>query len=179
MLEIWKDVVGYEGLYQVSNLGRVRSTDKYDRLGRFHTGKILAIKDNGAGYLTLPLNRDGKHKMMLVHRMVAKAFVDNPNGYPQVNHIDGDKTNNVFTNLEWCTQSHNVKHAVNLGLHTEFGQKKVVCLETGMIFNSTVEAEKWVGIKPGNSRISSCCYQRRGAKTCGGFHWRYLDDLGV
>lgn len=176
MEEIWKDIPEFEGLYQISNLGRVRSLDKYDRLGRFHKGKILAIKDNGVGYLTLPLNRDGKQKMALVHRLVASVFVPNPNGYSQVNHIDGNKKNNHADNLEWCTQSQNLKHAVDTGLHKAFGQKKVQCVETGQIFNSTVEAEKWVGIKPGNCRIASCCYRRRGAKTCGGYHWRYVDE---
>lgn len=174
MEEVWKDIPGFEGLYQISNLGRVRSLDRYDRLGRFHAGQIRSAKDNGCGYLTLPLKRNGVQTMVLVHRMVAMAFVPNPNGYNNVNHKDGNKQNNRADNLEWCTQSQNIKHAVDTGLHKNFGQKKVQCVETGQIFNSTREAEKWAGIKPGNGRIAACCYGYRGAKTCGGYHWRYV-----
>lgn len=173
-MEIWKDIVGYEGLYQVSNLGRIRSLDRYDRLGRFHKGKIRASKDNGKGYLVLPLKHNGVQKMISVHRTVAMAFIDNPNELPEVNHIDGNKTNNHSSNLEWCDRSANIQHAVDNGLHTNFGQKKVMCVETGEIFDSTVEAENIIGIKSGNGRIANCCHERRGAKTCGGYHWRYV-----
>jgi hypothetical protein len=175
MNEIWKDVIGYEGLYQVSNLGRIKSLPKYDRKGRFHPEQLKAQVNNGGGYLVVNLKHNGCQKMRTVHRLVAEAFLDNPNKYPVVNHIDGNKKNNCLTNLEFCTHSSNMLHAVKLGLHTDFGQRKVLCVETGKIFDSTIEAEKWVGIKPGNSRISSCCYQRRGAKTCGGYHWRYVE----
>ena len=173
MTEIWKDVVGYEGLYQVSNLGRVRSLDVVDRLGRLHKGKIRVSKDNGTGYQTLPLKHDGKQKMVTVHRMVAIAFVDNPYNLPEVNHIDGDKTNNRASNLEWCDRRYNVKHAVKNGLHTYFGQRKVMCVELNRVFESVKDAEKWVGVK--GSRISNVCQLKRGCKTCGGYHWRYAE----
>ena len=173
MTEIWKDVVGYEGLYEVSSLGRVRSLDVVDRLGRLHKGKIRAAKDNGNGYQTLPLKHDGKQKMVTVHRMVAIAFVDNPYNLPEVNHIDGDKTNNMASNLEWCDRRHNVKHAVENGLHAYFGQRKVMCVELNKVFESVKDAEKWVGVK--GSRISNVCQLKRGCKTCGGYHWRYVE----
>ena len=174
MKEVWKDVVGYEGLYKVSNLGRVKSLSKYDRLGRFHGERILHDCDNGNGYRIVNLKRDGKQDMRTVHRLVMTAFVPNDNECSDINHIDGDKTNNHLDNLEWCTRRENMAHAVKNGLLTDFGQKKVMCVETGKVFKSTIEAEKWVGIKAGNGRIGSVCNNRKGAKTCGGFHWRFV-----
>lgn len=175
MSEIWKDVIDYKGYYEVSNLGRVRSLPRYDRLGRFHAGKVLSDCDNGSGYRVVGFNVNGKQCMKTIHKLVATAFIDNPENKPCVNHIDGNKLNNNVTNLEWVTYSENMYHAVNTGLNTDFGRKRVMCVETGQIFSSTREAEKWAGIKSGNGRISSCCYGRRGAKTCGGYHWRYVD----
>lgn len=173
MNEIWKDVVGYEGLYQVSNLGRVKSLPKYDRLGRFHPEKIKSQVDNGNGYIVVNLKHNGKQKMRTVHSLVAEAFIPNPNNYSEINHIDGNKSNNELQNLEFCTRSFNVIHAIKLGLHSNFGERKVLCVETGVIFNSITSAEQWVGVK--GSRISNVCQQKRGAKTCGGYHWRYVD----
>ena len=92
--EIWKDINGYEGLYQVSNKGRVRSLDKYDSMGRLHKGDIKAIIKNRTGYLCTDLYKNGERKNVTVHRLVAETFIKNPNNYNVVNHIDGDKTNN-------------------------------------------------------------------------------------
>lgn len=103
MKEIWKDIEGYEGCYQVSNFGNVKS------LNYMHTGKeqILKLKTKKSGYLQVNLCKDGKIKTYTIHRLVAKAFVENPDNLPQVNHIDEDKTNNRFDNLEWCDQKYN------------------------------------------------------------------------
>lgn len=172
MTEIWKDVVGYEGLYQVSNLGRVRSLDTHDRLGRLRRGRVLKDSNNGTGYRMVNLKHDGKQRMRTVHRLVMETFVPN-NDDLEINHIDGDKSNNTLVNLEWCTRSENVTHAVKLGLHTDFGQRKVLCVELDLIFNTIKEAEEWVGVK--GSRISNVCQSKRGCKTCGGYHWRYVE----
>ena len=114
-LEIWKDIKDYEGLYQVSNLGRVRSLPKVDRLGRVHNGKIKAQVNNGSGYLIVNLKHNGKQKMKTVHRLVAETFISNDDNLPEINHIDGNKVNNRVDNLEWCTRSENVKHAIKNG----------------------------------------------------------------
>lgn len=173
MSEIWKDIQGYEGLYQVSNLGRVKSLDRRDRCGRFKEGKIKSICDNGNGYCVVNLKVDGEQKSRTVHRLVATAFIPNPKNLPEINHIDGNKKNNTMSNLEWCDRSENVIHAVKNQLHTNFGQRKVVCVELNKEFNSVAEAEKWIGVK--GSRISNVCKLKRGCKTCGGYHWRYVE----
>lgn len=108
MVEIWKDVKDYEGLYQVSNLGRVKSLDHYDSLGRLRIGKILKPQFDGKGhYLHVGLYKDGCYKPKDIHRLVAETFISNPDDLPQVNHKDEDKQNNVVTNLEWCTHLYN------------------------------------------------------------------------
>lgn len=105
--EIWKDIKGYEGYYQVSNLGRVRSLDRIDSLNRKRYGKILVRKHNNRNYFTHCLKINGKAHYFLVHRLVALAFIPNPKNLPQVNHIDEDKSNNRVSNLEWCDAKYN------------------------------------------------------------------------
>ena len=108
--EIWKPVVGYEGLYEVSSYGRVRSLDRYDSRNRFLKGRILRLNDDGKGYLRVQLSSNGKAKMYSVHRLVAIAFLPNPDNLPEVNHRDEDKINNSVENLEWCDGKYNVNY---------------------------------------------------------------------
>lgn len=108
--EIWKDIKEFEGLYQVSNMGHVRSLDRTDKKGQFRFGRVLADKHNNRGYHTIALSRDGTTKYRLIHRLVAMAFLDNPNKLPEVNHIDEDKANNAASNLEWCTSEYNLNY---------------------------------------------------------------------
>jgi hypothetical protein len=105
MKEVWKDVVGYEGRYQVSNFGNVKSL----RYGGRDGAQNLVPKCNNSGRLWVELIVNGKKKCMLIHRLVATAFLPNPNNYPQVNHIDENPKNNRLENLEWCTGSYNVR----------------------------------------------------------------------
>lgn len=105
--EIWKPVVGYEGLYEVSSLGRVRSLDRYDRMNHFWKGRILKLCTDGAGYLMVGLCSNSKVKTYKVHRLVAQAFIPNPDNLPEVNHIDEDKRNNRVDNLEMCDGKYN------------------------------------------------------------------------
>lgn len=117
--EEWRDVSGYEGLYQVSNLGRVRSLDRWRKNGSGEykqKGRILNQGDTTTGYKQIVLNKDKKRKTLKVHRLVAIAFIPNPENKPNVNHIDGNPHNNKVENLEWCTQSENVQHAYDTGL---------------------------------------------------------------
>jgi hypothetical protein len=116
MQEIWKDIQGYESLYQASNLSRIRSLDRiiYYSDGRInHTkGKIInSYIDSSNGYSIIRLSKNNKIKRYKVHRIIAKLFLDNPNKYVQINHKDCNKTNNNIENLEWCNQSQNMKHA--------------------------------------------------------------------
>ena len=116
MNEIWKDIKDYEGVYQCSNLGRVRSMDRYvkEHSGKtqFRKGQIIKPKENkDNGYLQLALNKDAKRKMKYVHILVAETFIENTNQLETVNHKDGNKLNNCVDNLEWASYSENNKHA--------------------------------------------------------------------
>ena len=125
VLEVWKDAIGYEGLYQVSNLGRVRSIDRVTtcltRWGtssdRHYKSKVLNPSFDGKGhYLFVVLRKDGKSYTEQVHRLVAKTFLPLEDYSLDVNHKDGNKTNNIVDNLEWCTRSRNLEHALEIGL---------------------------------------------------------------
>lgn len=111
-MEEWKVIDGTDGMYEVSNTGKVRSNNY------LNTGRTQELKLNydGWGYLRVRIIRNGRRKTHKVHRLVAEAFVPNPNNLPQVNHLDGVHDNNMASNLEWCTASHNVKHAYDNGL---------------------------------------------------------------
>lgn len=128
LIEIWKPVKGFEGLYEVSNTGFVKSLPrvKVNNKGKQITKeRILKFNDFNNGYLKVPLT-NGNHikRYYLVHRLVAEAFIDNPNNLPQVNHIDGNKENNHVSNLEWCTREDNIKHAYKMGLNPS--RKKII-----------------------------------------------------
>lgn len=120
--EIWKGVPNYEGMYQVSNSGRVRSLDRYVDTGiinstkRFIKGIDLKFKSDKDGYHFIGLKKNQKAKYLRVHRLVALVFIDNPYNKPQVNHINGIKNDNRVENLEWCTLSENRQHAYDTGL---------------------------------------------------------------
>ncbi len=110
MDEIWKDVIGYEGLYLISSLGRLK------RLYKDKPEKILKPIKGHLGYMTYTFSKSCKIKTYRIHRIVAIHFIPNPNNYPEVNHIDGNKENYAMINLEWCTRSQNMKHAHSMGL---------------------------------------------------------------
>lgn len=133
-----KSVIGYEGLYMVDSLGNVYRQD----------GKVLIQHKNKFGYMNVMLRKDGKQKQHKVHRLVAQAFIPNPQGKEQVNHIDGDKTNNAVWNLEWVTPKENVNHAFRTGLNIQKGNNKtpVLCVETGIIYPSVKRASEDMGI---------------------------------
>ena len=147
MIEIWKDVKGYEGLYKVSNLGRVKSY-------WFKNPKLLKKRISKRGYLIVDLVKEskGKRKVAKVHRLVAESFIDNKELKPVVNHIDGDKTNAHVDNLEWCTYSENSKHAYKSGLNTVVDRfkgkdKKIVLdLSTGVYYSSIQDACEVYGL---------------------------------
>ena len=185
--EIWKPIQDYEGYYEVSNFGNVRSVERYVSN---HTGQVLlksCILKQGKNYKGYPivyLSKEGRSKTILVHRLVAKAFVINRNNKPQVNHIDGNKENNMVSNLEWVNNSENQLHAYKLGLNYVTGRagkpkKKVLQINkgTGEViaeYNSVADAARSVGCKS-SSNISACCKNNKGRKTICGFAWKYKE----
>lgn len=163
--EVWVDIVRYEGLYQVSNLGRVKAV-----VNETHkVEKILEPRIHSGGYLRVSLSKNGKEKDFYIHRLVGEAFLPNPNNLKEINHINGYKTLNHVTNLEWCDRQQNARHAVYvLGGNNV---KKVECIETGNIYPSVSEAARSMNGDP-----SGLCAHLRGRhKTFHGFHWRYAD----
>jgi hypothetical protein len=120
-LEVWKDIKDYEGIYQVSNFGNVKSLDREvapnNRVPYWRKGKICKQSKSNLGYMTVGFTVNTIKVNKYVHRLVAEAFIANMNDYPQVNHIDCDKTNNRMYNLEWCTNSQNHIHAAKNGLN--------------------------------------------------------------
>lgn len=118
--EKWSPVLGYEGLYEISTHSRVKSIERTayrsDGIYRYVPQILLKLNPNSDGYLMMILSKDGIQKNMCVHIMIAKIWVDNPNNHPEVNHIDGNKLNNLPTNLEWGTHRYNMQHAYKTGL---------------------------------------------------------------
>lgn len=132
MDEIWKDIEGYKGYYQVSNCGRVKSLQRFKSCGKggfIQKERIMKQSLTTTGYKKVELSKDGKRKSMKVHRLVAMAFIDNPDNKPDVNHIDGNPLNNHLVNLEWCTESENINHAIRTGL------KKVFYIERSKLYD--------------------------------------------
>lgn len=181
MEEAWKDIAGYEGLYQVSNFGRVKSLGRIDRFNKKWDARILIPHCVGKNYLAVGLCKDGVVKSRRVHRLVAEAFIPNPQGKPQVNHKDGNKGNNFASNLEWSTNSENQIHARKTGLNCLTKNNRVhskavdYCnRHTGEVigtFPSIAEAARVAAI-PG-SNISFCCKQQFMRYTAAGYAWKY------
>ena len=165
MQEIWKNIKGYPK-YQVSNFGRVKSLN-YNSTG---LSKIMSLAKTKKGYLCVCLYKDKKSYVKPVHRIVAESFLPNLNNKSQVNHIDGDKTNNRVNNLEWCDNQYNQNHAVKNGLRR---LKSVMQYDkTGIlikIWANAAEASKTLSIDLGH--IVMVCKGKR--KTAGGYIWRY------
>ncbi len=142
MTEVWKDIEGYEGYYQVSNLGRVKSlrVKKYSHKQKqpidVFRERILNPYFNTKKYLFVDLKKGGKRKTQQVHRLVAKAFIPNPDDLPQVNHKDENKQNNCANNLEWCTNQYNSTYGTNKQRMAEKMRKKVLQIsESGEVVN--------------------------------------------
>lgn len=174
--EIWKDIEGYEGYYQVSNLGRVKSLGNKSN----HKQPIILKQALVLGYKCVSLSKNRKAKMKKVHVLVAQAFLENKKKGLQVNHKDGNKRNNCVYNLEWVTASENVKHAFNMGLaKAKKGMNNNRSLKVNMIdkntnqiimsFGSLREAERETGVFHSNIQKS---IQRNG--TAGGFKWKIV-----
>ena len=178
--EMWKDIKGFEGMYQVSSLGRVKSVDRvlpHKTHGTWHIKeRILKPHWNGPNnskYLTVFLHYGkGKTKCVHVHKLVAEAFIQNQNNLPQINHIDGNKGNNAVSNLEWTTAAQNTTHAWKNGLCENIvkaKQRPVINLDTGERFNSVADAERSFGKSFGTiSHVLNGKHER-----AHGYRWAY------
>ena len=142
-MENWKDIKGYEGRYQVSNLGRIKSL-----VSHFGTQEtIMKGQPVWTGYLRVCLVKDRKPKMHTIHRLVAEAFIPNPQNKPIINHIEGDKTNKAVTNLEWVTFAENSQKSKNITKSKRYNSIKVID-SNGNVFDSYREAGRFYGISP-------------------------------
>ena len=209
MEEEWKDIIieknnvtyDYTGLYQVSNLGRVRSL-KYISNGE---PKIILLRKHKNGYYNVRLQHNNKSSVFSIHRLVATMFIPNPDNLPAVNHKDEDKSNNCVSNLEWCTHKYNSNYGTRIERHKKAMQsktkeeydnmrrkmsenhadisggkhpkaRKVVCVETGQVFGSITEAQKWC-----HGGVESCCkhnqkYAGRHPETGEKLSWMYYEE---
>ncbi len=191
-IEIWKPVVGYEGLYECSNLGNIRS------LNYRHTNTIknLSLSLNKDGYVRVKLWKNCKGKVLAVHRLVAEAFVPNPNNKPQIDHINTDKTNNTVwlnedgsvnyekTNLRWVTKKENINNPLTI---KHLSETKIGNENAKSIYRAVLQYTKdgklikeWASmnsaareLKISRSGICDCCNGRNRCKSYGGYVWRY------
>lgn len=186
-MEIWKPVKDYEGYYEVSSMGRIRSVDRTTPHPRNKTmvlprkGRILKYEFDKYGYPVVTLSKNGKTKTFKIHRIVAIAFIDNPDNLPEIDHINSKKYDNRPENLRWCTPQQNSEW------RTEKVRPKVKCKETRQVFTSSYDAAAWViqkglktkkGIQSTNYKtvarnIRDACTQR--IRTAYRFHWAYLE----
>lgn len=187
MEEIWKDIADTHGLYQVSNMGRIRAVPKRRLVRNGYTaywpGQIIKPHLSNSGYFCVHFYVEDKTISRYIHRLVAKAFIPNPFNLPQINHKNEDKLDNRISNLEWC----DCKYNNNYGTHTERSswstrQCKTIRHHVAMIsddviisvFNSIQEASVATGID--DSAITKVCYGRPKFYTAGGYVWRFIND---
>lgn len=188
MSEIWKAIPGYEGLYEVSNLGHVRSVARIVRASgisqRRAFGRVLKPYTNKLRYQYVALSKDGKPKTLLVHRLVANVFVPNPNNYSIINHKDENPSNNRADNLEWCTQMYNVHYGTGMergDAKSNHGRMAVDKLDLNgnyiCSYRSISEAAEAVGVR--KQCICACLKGKhsngRNVFTAGGYKWRYKE----
>lgn len=189
MEEIWKDIKGYEGRYEVSSLGNVRTVKRFvkNKNGmRLVKSHILKSHIDEKGYCKIFLRKEdsGKNIVNYVHRLVAEAFISNPNDYPCIDHIDTNKSNNNVSNLRWVTHIMNMNNPLTKNkmsgrlINNEKRSKEVIQYSVDGVFikkwPSLNEVERVLGIKCG--RISGCCNHKPKHKTAGGYKWEYDDN---
>ena len=186
--EVWKDVKGYEGLYEVSNHGRVKSLARIveytDGRSYMKDEKILSTPPNSDGYLHTQLGKNKKWKTYRVHRLVGEAFLPNPQNYPEINHIDEIKDNNHVSNLEWCTREHNMNHGTGMErAHSHPNAIKRLEESKRPVVGVHIETEKEIRFES-LSEADKNGYPRRNVqsvisgldKSCRGHVWFYEEE---
>lgn len=158
-----KDIKGYEGLYAITSCGRVWS---------YRSQRFLKSNVNRNGYEYVVLSIGNKRKTLTVHRLVAEAFIPNPDNLPEVNHKDEIKTHNYINNLEWVNKTKNINYGTRNHRVSKNNSKAVYCEELNKVFVSITIASQELGINLGS--ISSCCKGK--LKSAGGYHWRYANE---
>lgn len=181
MEEIWKDIEGYEGIYQVSNLGRIKTLPKIINSisgGSFRKEQIISPVIQKSGYAHIGLWKNSKCKQVRVHRIVAQHFCYNPDPIHknQVNHLNENKLDNRACNLEWVTAKENTNYGSCIARRIYGREKAVECISinTGEVikrFKSQAEANAWCGVARTDGHISACCKNKQ--KTAYGYRWRY------
>lgn len=167
--EIWKDIPKYEGIYQASNMGRIKSLKRKTKNHSCDKDKILKPIITGYGYYRVGLVKNKKLKLLHIHKLVLAAFYGKKN--KQGNHLNGIKTDNRLCNLEYCTQSENQLHAWRTGLQKKGNQRKIICNETGEIFKSL----KTAADKLNTTNQNICHMLKKRRKTAKGFTFRYME----
>lgn len=174
MKEIWKDVIGFEGFYQVSNLGRVKrlSREIWKNGKVWYTCKEIILKTYiNKGYEYVWLGSGNSKTLCKMHRLVATHFIPNPDNLPLVNHKDENPSNNCVDNLEWCTHKYNMNYGTLIERKKHYNNKSVLCVETGETFVSTCEVKRRYGYDV--SYIGSACKKNIMVY---GYHWKYIKD---
>jgi len=186
MEEVWKDIPGFEGYYQISSFGRVLALSRkvyMNRDNRTYMSKTIYRKLNGDGdgYPQVKLCKDGVMTMKKVHRLVAEAFIPNPNNLPEINHKDEDKTNNRADNLEWCDRDYNIHYGT--WVERSRNRRPVAQYSLDGVFikqyNSIREASRETGIRHENIRNAAACQvtnkeKRYYVKSAGGYKWKFV-----
>ena len=179
MEEVWKDVEGYEGLYQVSNLGNIRSMPR--KWCKTKSVKILEPIVRKDGYMQITFSKEGISENFLIHRLVANAFIPNIDNLPQINHIDEVKSNNNSKNLEWCTSLYNNNYGTKIQRTIDKNNKKVNQYDLNGKYIKTWESIKQAQDYYNIKHISSCCNLNKSYSTVNGFQWRFYsgntDDI--
>lgn len=161
--ERWKEVSGYEGVYQVSDQGRVKS---------IKSGRLRKHSKQGSGYDQVILSSNGARRTFLLHRLVAQAFISNPMNKPHINHKDGDKSNNQADNLEWCTVSENLLHRYRVLGQSGGRCRPVLCVDTGQTFPSAKAAAEALGIN--RAGVTQCCNDKQ--RTTKKLKFKFLEE---
>ena len=179
-IEIWKDVKGFEGLYQISNFGNVKSVDRISKHSKGDLtlkGRILKPINIGKGYLGVALSKNGKVKNHYIHRLVAEAFINNNENKPCIDHINGNRTDNRVNNLRWVNATENMNNPITTNRISQKNSIQIVQFtidgEFVKIWNNAVDAEQTLGID--RTGIRRCC--RKVVKTAGGYMWKNIDDV--